>query len=143
MGENHQDHATALNTLANIYFRTGRLKEADTVFREVVRLFKVNKGENNYGYAYSLNNYAKLLMNMRNYTEAEKKSLEALRILKSLPENHDEQITNIYNFLTVLNYNQHQHVEALKYARLDSALSQEKSCGGNVVFQQRFDKVGI
>lgn len=114
LGEEHQNVATSINKLAELYCHMGRYTEALPLYEQALEIQKKKLGEEHPDYATSLNNLASLYYSIGKYDEASKKYEKALEIRgKKLGEEHPDVATSI-NCLAELYCSMGKYDEAFK-----------------------------
>jgi tetratricopeptide (TPR) repeat protein len=90
-GENHPDHATALNDLAVLYTETGNSHEAEKLHLKALEIRQASHGENQPDYAESLHNLAHLYDSTGDYAKARPLYEKAIEIFRnSVGENNPQ-----------------------------------------------------
>ncbi|MDJ1177119.1 CHAT domain-containing protein [Roseofilum capinflatum] len=111
-GNEHENVATSLNNLAELYKSQGRYSDAEPLYQEALAIIRIALPENHPNLATHLNNLAGLYRSQGRYTEAEPLFQEALAIDRiALPENHPDLATHLNN-LAVLYRSQGRYTEA-------------------------------
>lgn len=83
LGENHPDHATALNDQAVLYTGMGKTVEAEKLHLKALHIRQISCGETHPDYAESLHNLAHLYDSTDNYAKAKSLYLKATGIFRN------------------------------------------------------------
>ena len=108
----HQDVATSLNVLAELYRSQGRYLEAETRFLQALKMRQRLFKNDHQDVATSLNNLAGLYLNQGNYPKAERFYRQALEMRKRLFGNKHRDVATSLNNLAELYRSQGQYSEA-------------------------------
>ena len=102
MGPEHPSLATALNNLAVVYLRQGRLDDAEKMFRRSLDIRRTVLGANSPEVAVVLNNLAQVYQLEDRQNDAETASLQALDILQKLLGSNHPDVAKIQRKLAVV-----------------------------------------
>jgi pentatricopeptide repeat protein len=88
-GEKHPNYINALTSLANTYFRQNKLKDAEKLFKEIIKeKLELNDDENSMVAIYQ--NYSVVLMQIGNFKESEEYFNKVLSTLEKQEENSEK-----------------------------------------------------
>ncbi|NEO45495.1 MAG: tetratricopeptide repeat protein [Moorea sp. SIO4A3] len=126
LGDNHQDVATSLDNLAQLYWKQGRYSEAEDHYQQSLAIRKEQLGENHPDVATSLNNLGVLYYSQEIYTKAEDYYQQSLAIRKQkLGENHPSVVTSLNN-LAALYYSQGRYAKAETFFQQSLSIVKQK-----------------
>lgn len=103
---------TSLNSLASLYYDTGRDAEAIPLYREVLTTRESSLGPNHPEVAVALNNLASVLVSLERYEEAEIHYERSLRIREETLGPEHPRVANALSNLGLLRHRQGRLIEA-------------------------------
>jgi len=116
-GEENEEVATSLNTMASILLAGGKPAEAEPLFRRSIEIRRKLEGPRSIGLAKAINNLAVLLADEGRLTEAEALHRESLAIRRKIyPKGHKDVLLSLEN-LSDLRARQGDSVEAAALSR--------------------------
>ncbi|HKI47597.1 MAG TPA: serine/threonine-protein kinase [Balneolales bacterium] len=144
---NHPDSnreiiSTDLGNLATTLTKMARYSEADSLFRESIKITKRLYGDNHPNTALQLNNYSTFLKNRERYAEAEKYQKDAMDIfLKAYGPNHP-YVAMCYNNMANLYDDQGDYKAALKYDKKSLVLNRKIYGENNDLVANSLNNIG-
>ncbi len=140
---NREIISTDLGNLATTLIKMARYKEADSLFRESIRITRRLYGDKHPKTALKLNNYSTFLKNRERYVEAEKYQSEALDIfLKAYGPNHP-YVAMCYNNMANLYDDQGDYKTALRYDQKSLELNKKIYGENGDLVANSYNNIGV